>query len=268
MDLSTIKERWANPMKDASREGVKAWDSVASDYVYKNSVTFENNSFLQFIQSKVELTPDMSSLDIGCGAGAYSLAMAEKIKRAVGVDFSPKMIELAGKTAGETGINNAEFYECDWYGCDGSKYRGRFDIVFAHTTPAVADYDTFMKMIEASKRYCFICKPARRTDEVFDRLCSMTGRGGHGQDDSVAYMFDVIWSLGYNPEFCYEKAVWKSKKDLGKAKTWYLGRLSSFGALNEEEENRVVRYLSDISVDGQVVETINTTLVNIFWEKV
>ena len=72
-------------------------------------------------------------------------------------------------------ITNAEFIECDWHNCDGEKYKGKYDLVFAHTTPAIADYDTFMKMMEASRKYCFYSKHTGFTDEIYDDLCSMVG---------------------------------------------------------------------------------------------
>lgn len=265
MELSVIKSKWTNPMKAGTEEGVKAWDSVAYDYVHKE-ITFENNSFLQLMESKIDLSPDMSVLDVGCGAGAYSIALAPRVGKAVGVDFSPKMIELAKDLAAKTGISNAEFYQCDWYKCDGSDYKGKYDVVFAHTTPAVADYDTFMKMAEAAKKYCFICKPTRRTDMVLDKLSEMAGRKPHGSDDSIAYMFDILWEMGFEPEITYEKTTWCNEKDLETAKPWYLGRLKSFGTLDEGKEQEIIRYLEDIAVEGQVSETINTTLVSISWK--
>ena len=50
------------------------------------------------MQSKVKLNNDINVLDVGCGGGAYSIALASKVKNVVGVDFSPKMIELANDT--------------------------------------------------------------------------------------------------------------------------------------------------------------------------
>ena len=53
------------------------------------------------MQSKAKLNKDINVLDVGCGGGAYSIALASKVKNVVGVDFSPKMIELANDTKKE-----------------------------------------------------------------------------------------------------------------------------------------------------------------------
>ena len=266
MDLSYIKQQWKNQMNINPSASICAWDSVAEDYVYDSSVTLEKNTFLQFLQSKIELSPNMTVLDVGCGAGAYSLALAPKVKKVVGIDFSPKMIEAANRSVAQLSIANAEFFERDWHNCDASEFKGQYDIVFAHTTPAVVDYGSFMKMMEASKKYCFFCKPARRTDEVLDRLHSLLGMNQLKYDESIAYTFDTIWAHGFNPELSYEKTVWKSSKSLDEAKIWYLGRLKGTGHLTFAQEEMVCQYLASISENGRVSETTHTTLVNMFWE--
>lgn len=266
MVLSYIQEHWINQMNIDSAASISAWDSVAEDYVYDGSVSLEKNSFLQFMQSKIELSANMQVLDVGCGAGAYSLALAPKVKKAVGVDFSPKMIEAANRSSAQLGIANAVFFERDWHNCDGAEFKGQYDVVFAHTTPAVVDYDSFMKMMDASKKYCFFCKPARRTDEVLDQLRFLLGMNQLKHDESIAYTFDTIWAHGFNPELSYEKTVWKSSKSLDEAKVWYLGRLKGTGHLTSAQEEMVCRHLVSISENGRVLEITHTTLVNIFWE--
>ena len=123
MVLSYIQEHWINQMNIDSAASISAWDSVAEDYVYDGSVSLEKNSFWQFMQSKIELSANMQVLDVGCGAGAYSLALAPKVKKAVGVDFSPKMIEAANRSSAQIGIANDVFFERDWHNRLGYQIR-------------------------------------------------------------------------------------------------------------------------------------------------
>ena len=266
MDLTHIKDEWKNQMNADSAASICAWDSVAGNYVYDGSLNFENNSFLKFMQSKIKLSSEMTVLDVGCGAGAYSLALSSKVKKVVGVDFSPKMIEAAKCSAAKEGIENAEFFERDWHNCDGSEFSGQFDLVFARTTPAIADYESFVKMMKASRKYCFFCKPARRTDKVFDQLRALLGMENTAHDDSVAYAFDTVWMSGFNPEVSYEETVWKSRKTIEDAKIWYLGRLQGSSKLTNVQKDAVCQYLAQISKEGMVEEETRTTLVNMFWE--
>jgi len=57
-----------------------------------------------------------SVLDVGCGSGATTFAAAWRVGptgRAVGVDISPALVELARTRAGEDGIESAQFLLAD-----------------------------------------------------------------------------------------------------------------------------------------------------------
>ncbi len=72
-----------------------------------------------------------SALDVGCGSGRYATGLAEAgVKRIVGVDFSPSMIELARRHTQELPADGAEveFLVRDF---DAYTTEKRFDLVIA-----------------------------------------------------------------------------------------------------------------------------------------
>ena len=265
MELESIRRLWTLPPGNAAAE-TAAWDSEAEQYVFEEKNNFTDDPFLRFVAGKTELTKDMCSLDVGCGAGAYSVAMAQRVGQADGVDLSPRMVEVGNAWAREHGVNNLHLWVENWHDCDIESIRGRYDLVFAHTTPAIADYTTLVKLCEVSRGCCFLCRPARRTDQVFDEVKRLIGIPGRRDfDDSVAYTFDTLWDLGYDPEVSYEKTLWLPERSLEEAERWYLGRLRGRKALSREAEQKVGDFLREISVDGVVRERIDTTLVNMYW---
>ncbi len=268
MNSDELKQNWRRGAVNIEAE-TAAWDSAAEEYVFEEKINFRDEPFLRFMAEKTEIRPDMRSLDVGCGAGAYSVALAGRVAQADGLDLSPRMVELGMDYARKHGIGNLSLRVADWGSLDETQLGEKYDIVFAHTTPAVADYDTLMKMCAVSRGCCFLCKPARRTDKVFDALRELAGlKKSPAGDDSVAYTFAALWGLGYEPELSYTKTVWLPERRLEDAEKWFIGRLRGRETLSAETETRLKEYLRDISVDGLVKEEINTTLVNIYWKTV
>ena len=52
-------------------------------------------------------------LDLGCGWGTFSLALAPRVGEVVGVDFSERSIELCRRRARELGLGNVSFVRAD-----------------------------------------------------------------------------------------------------------------------------------------------------------
>lgn len=263
MEIGEIRKRWTRSPGDVQAE-VAAWDTVAPEFARDSSHTFETDPFLRFLCEKVPLDENMRVLDVGCGAGAYSEVMAGRTGTVDGVDFSPEMVRLAQRSAADTGIANVRYLKRDWHSCDGREFRGRYDLAFAHTTPAVVDYDTFMKLYDSSRQYGLFCRPARRTDRVFDEVHRMAGIPDRRADDCIPWIFELLWALGCRPETSYADVVWHPRRTLEEASVWYLGRLKG---LDRSTEKKILDYLKSCMRNGVIEEEIHTTLVTIFWEK-
>lgn len=67
MDLEYIKKMWVNEMTVDLEANRTAWDSVAKDYLYSEKAGLEKDSFLQYIQNKIDWTKPVKILDVGCG---------------------------------------------------------------------------------------------------------------------------------------------------------------------------------------------------------
>lgn len=76
---------------------------------FSNWSVTQNRDYLQAYFTFCEMTPEDGLLDVACGSGEFALFAASQIGRAVGVDISDRMIELAQERAREAGITNVTF---------------------------------------------------------------------------------------------------------------------------------------------------------------
>lgn len=270
MKLEEIREKWV--IKNNNSEAAMAmWDSQAEAECYNQIPSFENNHFLKYMERKGMLKLSCDVLDIGCGAGAYSIAIADRVRTVTGVDISSKMIEHGKKKALELRLDNINLFQADWnqFSLEDNGYDAHFDLVFAHMTPAVSDSVALEKMNAASKRYCILCKPTRRNDPVYFEVERLLGikRTSSALDETIINTFSMLWQLGYSPELTYENQVWDINRTYEEACQFYINRVKQIKLLDNNDIAKAKNYLESIEVNGRISESINTLKTTIFWEK-
>ena len=265
MELDRLRSEWARGESDV-QAAITAWNNNADEYVFTPNNSFEEDPFLRFVAQKVDITRDMRTLDVGWGAGAFSVAMATRAGQADGCDLAPRMVELGMAYAVEHGIDNLRLWVSNWHECGIEGMRGSYDLVFAHTMPANCDVETLEKMIACSKKHCFYSTCARRHDLVYDECVRIAGFDPDAYGDEVVKVFNALWALGYEPEVGYAPQVWESDRDVEEAIGWYSHRLRHGRGADEESIARAADYVRGIAVDGMVHERIETTIVNFYWQ--
>jgi len=103
------------------------WDNIARSYDRNVMQTYEEAYRLTVEAILEEVNPESNVLEVGCGTGIVSLAVAPQVKTVVGVDVSPKMIIQARKKAQKLALDNVTFLEGDGY--DTTLESGDFDVV-------------------------------------------------------------------------------------------------------------------------------------------
>ena len=251
---------------------VKAWDAAASNEVFFQPTSWEEDPFLQQIQREVHLTPEMKVLDIGCGGGRYALALAERVGYVVGIDVSPKMIENAREWAKKKGVTNVEYRVGDFPLMKREDIPGSFDLIFAHMTPAVMDMEDFALLRSFAKgegTSFYIVKPLKRKGHVDETVLACLGREIKEEkfDVLTEKMFCRLWEEGLMPSIVHRKDRWTSEKTVEESMEWVFERLKAYQNIEEEKRESVRGYLEDMAQEGLIKEEVDVTITTLGWKE-
>ena len=64
------------------------WNAEAERYSRASTARFEDDGFLKILAACGVLSPEVRLLDLGCGPGIYSVAMAGRVHNVIGLDIS------------------------------------------------------------------------------------------------------------------------------------------------------------------------------------
>lgn len=269
MNLKQLEKEWSKKDNGQGELQAKIWDRKAEQYKEKPIPSPEENSFLKQVYEEMQIDEHTHILDIGCGAGRFSLALAKTGAQVTGTDVSSEMITAAKELAEKEHLENVSFFHADWSSIDVEKMRflKNFDLVFAHMTPAITDYYTLEKMCNCSRNKCFLVRPSRRSDKVLDGAFQAAGieKNKKEVDSSVAMIFSYLWLKGYSPYISYRDEKWEISQSLEDMLAWCIDRANLQGEITWEQRGKIQEYLSDISENGRIIERTNTTIVTMSW---
>ena len=270
MKTGNMLKEWILPQVN-KQACVDMWNAMAPGFDQDDMPCYDSDSFMKLLTDYGMFNKSSAVLDIGCGTGRYSIALAKQCDKVIGVDLSPKMLEIANHRAKKLGILNTEFICLDWHELDLAEagFAQAFDLVFARMTPAIQSTDTFMKLMLASRGWCAVSKPTKRNDSVSDALTDLIGIGNKhvSKDNVILYAFELIWLNGMLPRLEYEKQTWDICINLDEAYNIYINRLKTYKKLTPGEVDKAESYLKSIAVEGSIFEHTNMINTTIFWQK-
>jgi len=82
----------------------KDWDKAAPGF-YKRT---HKEDYQDALFDKLILDESDVVLDVGCGEGSVTIPLAKRVKKVIGLDSSPKMLEYLEKRASQNNVDNIE----------------------------------------------------------------------------------------------------------------------------------------------------------------
>lgn len=113
-----VASRW-----DLYWAGVQATGD-GGDVLWDSSSSPEAGHYLDLLSTHAD--PGLPVVDVGCGNGRFTRALASRFPRAIGVDLSPHAIARAREEAGDAA--NVEFRVVDMLGPDASRLGAELNV--------------------------------------------------------------------------------------------------------------------------------------------
>jgi SAM-dependent methyltransferase len=153
---------------------------LAAEYWNRRSQTFHcswrDSTYAGELMSRMELRPEYSVLDVGCGCGAMAIPLASKVNRVTALDISPVRLEKLLHKAAAGGLTNITTVNQDWNQAAIGKEIQKHDIVLVSRSVHALFFETLRKINLASNSACYITWRAERLDEFETELAEAMGK--------------------------------------------------------------------------------------------
>lgn len=266
--LDFLKENW-HPQVGNKKAEMSVWDLSAQRYREMPLPTIETSKSLRIVTEKKMFSSESSILDVGCGAGRFTIAFANQCKYAAGSDLSQQMINYAVERAEKNDIKNAEFFCENWHDLDLKEHgwEHKFDLVFANMTPAVQSAKTFEMLSSASREWCFMSKPTRWTNSMTYNIVKELGFFEEYRtfDIDMMYAYDTLCLLGKTPLVDYDYDTWNWEGTPEEACERTIPRIDMKFALSEAQKAKAKEFIYSTAIDGKIYDKTDVTISMLYW---
>lgn len=201
--METAVERWRELVQaraeqmDAAyarlgRTSADFWDRRARGFHRATREKVSSDPFYQHVRAQV--TPQMSVLDVGAGAGRFSLALAPYARQVIALEPNTSMLAYIHQEAAASGLRNLVTLQCRW---EEAPADVRADLVLcSHVLYPIFEIEPFLaKLHAASVQACYLYLRATQ----IDTLTAPFWRHFHGTERKLApgyiHALDVLYEL-------------------------------------------------------------------------
>lgn len=196
-------------------------------------------------------------LDIGCGPGRFTFAFAERGAQVVCIDSAENMIVRLREEMPESLQENITSLHADWHTLDLEEhgFTKAFDLVFANMTPAVMGPETFLKLMDASRQWCWFRGWAgRRENKLLEGLHKeLFNKESDRFSGNFIITFNLVYALGFFPSCTFQSIGWTRRTTVSEAIEFYSNFFHSGDSQPPDElREKITRYLEKTAKDGYI----------------
>lgn len=182
-------EFWADKL---SNKKDKDWDKAAPGFYRRTKKEDYNDALFD----KLILNKDDTVLDVGCGEGSVTIPLAKRVKKVIGLDSSPKMLEYLEKRANDNDIDNIE---CNLKPIEDISYDeiGDMDVVVCSRSlnGIIPIEDVLAELNKIANKYVFITifgPENKKIEKNFDKELGIKTE----DFPDYNYFFNILFNMG------------------------------------------------------------------------
>jgi SAM-dependent methyltransferase len=218
---------------DTDNEIIRSyWDEFAKDYSKGAGMTSDLDMLIfDHMSGKGIIKATDRILDIGCGAGNFSLPFASLAKEVEALDISSSMLDILKHRASAEGYENITYSNERWETYSPSR---SYDLVFSSFCPATCNLGSILKMESISNRQCCMITLAPGSNkDIYMELCGeLSGRGLSNRAYDALMPLGVLHEMGRDPRmelFSVENDGRTNERELERSLISYVGCFMKIG---------------------------------------
>lgn len=244
------------------------WNFFSQKYARRNEVSAATvEAIVDWLAGEGVLTEDMEVLDVGCGPGTYTLPLATRASHVVGLDSAPRMLKVLEELARNCGLGDkVRTITARWEDVNLSR---DFDLVFAANTPAVNSFETLMKIISMSRRYCCLVSFAGGSKLILrDSLWEVVmGEPLRSAAFDIIYPFNILYHDGYRPNLKFFRYSSCHDEPVDYLIEHYTRYFRIFGKEDSETIDRITSFLKGRAEGDSCRDGMETTVGVMWWQQ-
>lgn len=242
------------------------WNTEAQRYASTPTACFESDGFLKILEASGVLNPQVHVLDLGCGPGIYSVAIAGRVKEVLGLDISEGMLEYARRRALCENRPNCSFSVIDWQHADlqALNLAKAFDVAVARLTPAINTSEDMDKLIACARKAVFMEQFINRSHPWMHLAYDIAGAGKPWDDGRVDRIIEHLGQTDIQVVVHSRQAQWgTAQRPWKQVADFCLRRLALKIAVSDELTRTIRSEFRLRSTDGMLDARESLTLVTV-----
>jgi SAM-dependent methyltransferase len=146
---------WDRQMKATSfaGNGVEYWNARAR----RLPSGAKQDLYVQHMLQRMDVSPESTVLDVGCGAGALTIPLARIARSVTALDQSPAVLEVLAESIAADGISNVSIVDADWPKVNVGADVDVHDVVLASRCLPMGDLrGSLTRMHQAARHLCYL----------------------------------------------------------------------------------------------------------------